>query len=110
MGSEQVAAVLRQSGSDVRLIVARPVNEPSPLPTPHAVVPTHQLDEHLAQINNILHNEMGYMELSEDNLVSEQHGLGIVQVHQVYCRETKSVHLVEIISKLTWGYDWERYW
>lgn len=30
MGSEQVAAVLRQSGSHVRLVVARPVEPTSP--------------------------------------------------------------------------------
>lgn len=30
MGSEQVAAVLRQSGSHVRLVVARPVEPSSP--------------------------------------------------------------------------------
>ena len=48
MGSEQVASVLRQSGSHVRLIVARSVTEPFPPSHPHApIVPTHQLDEHL---------------------------------------------------------------
>lgn len=56
MGSEQVAAVLRQSGSHVRLVVARPV-EPSsaPLDSHAPVVPTkllgdpEELDRHLVQ-------------------------------------------------------------
>ncbi|XP_078318993.1 multiple PDZ domain protein-like isoform X4 [Crassostrea virginica] len=76
MSSEQVAAVLRQSGREVRLIVARPVNEPSPYPTPHApVVPTHQLDEHLQQINAVLHGEhMGQH-------MPEELAAGMIQVH-----------------------------
>ncbi|XP_052777206.1 multiple PDZ domain protein-like isoform X3 [Mya arenaria] len=53
--SEQVAQVLRQAGSHVRLIVARPINEPSGLPTPEApIVPTIQLDEHMEQIVSML--------------------------------------------------------
>ncbi|XP_073994431.1 multiple PDZ domain protein-like isoform X3 [Rhodnius prolixus] len=59
MGSEQVAAVLRQSGSRVRLVVARPVEPTSPdyqsLDSHAPVVPTKiladpdQLDRHLVQ-------------------------------------------------------------
>ncbi len=48
MGSEQVASVLRQSGSHVRLIVARSVIEPLPSSQPSVrIVLTNQLDEHL---------------------------------------------------------------
>lgn len=78
MSSEQVAAVLRQSGREVRLIVARPVNEPSPYPTPHApVVPTHQLDEHLQQINAVLHGEHMGQHMPEELTA------GMIQVHMV---------------------------
>lgn len=78
MSSEQVASVLRQSGSEVRLIVARPVNEPSPYPIPHApIVPTHQLDEHLQQINALLHGEHFNQQMAE-----ELAG-GMIQVHMV---------------------------
>ncbi|XP_061191838.1 multiple PDZ domain protein-like isoform X8 [Saccostrea echinata] len=76
MSSEQVAAVLRQSGSEVRLIVARPVNEPSPYPIPHApIVPTHQLDEHLQQINALLHGDHFSQQMADD-LAG-----GMIQVH-----------------------------
>ena len=55
LGSEQVATVLRQSGSHVRLIVARSVTEPFPMSHPHApIVPTEQLDEHLHQLYSAL--------------------------------------------------------
>ncbi|XP_013421813.1 multiple PDZ domain protein isoform X5 [Lingula anatina] len=51
MGSEQVAAVLRQSGSHVRLVVARGVTEPPTAQNPLApIVPTHELDEHLQHL------------------------------------------------------------
>ncbi|KAL1129915.1 hypothetical protein AAG570_012859 [Ranatra chinensis] len=59
MGSEQVAAVLRQSGSHVRLVVARPVEPTSPdyqaLGSHAPIVPTKiladpdELDRHLVQ-------------------------------------------------------------
>ncbi|XP_054277487.1 multiple PDZ domain protein-like isoform X4 [Macrosteles quadrilineatus] len=59
MGSEQVAAVLRQSGSHVRLVVARPVEPTSPeyqaLDSHAPIVPTkllgdpEELDRHLVQ-------------------------------------------------------------
>lgn len=59
MGSEQVAAVLRQSGSHVRLVVARPVEPTSPdyqaLASHAPIVPTkvlgdaEELDRHLLQ-------------------------------------------------------------
>jgi hypothetical protein len=60
MGSEQVAAVLRQSGTHVHLIVARGVAEPADDFPPHApVIPTHQLTDHLRQLNEalLLHGE-----------------------------------------------------
>ncbi|KAJ8305992.1 hypothetical protein KUTeg_016537 [Tegillarca granosa] len=86
MGSDQVATVLRQSGSHVRLIVARPVPEPSPKPMPQApVVPTHQLDEHLRQINNLLDSseEINVNYYTEDQIHLPQiMGIeGMVTVH-----------------------------
>ncbi|XP_071117082.1 multiple PDZ domain protein-like isoform X2 [Haliotis cracherodii] len=84
MGSEQVALVLRQSGSNVRLIVARSVMEPPPFQIPHApVVPTHLLDDHLDQINAIMAMD------SQENLdmrMQEEQSIrnimaGQVQVH-----------------------------
>ena len=58
MGSEQVASVLRQSGAHVRLIVARAVSDTSASQVEHAphapLVPTHQLDEHLHELNEAL--------------------------------------------------------
>lgn len=51
MSSEQVASVLRQSGSHVRLVVARAVMEPAPNPVAHApIIPTNQLDEQLQNL------------------------------------------------------------
>lgn len=87
MGSEQVASVLRQSGSHVRLIVARPVLEPSPIPVPHApIVPTHQLDDHIQQINRFLEGT-DIQAISEDQLqqqIQQQQSMdGLVQVHIV---------------------------
>ncbi|KAL5021229.1 hypothetical protein ScPMuIL_000384 [Solemya velum] len=73
MGSEQVASVLRQSGSHVRLIVARPISEPPSIPIPHApIVPTHTLDEHLQQLNSMMEVDCFDVELQKDN-----QGLGI---------------------------------
>ncbi|XP_036368376.1 multiple PDZ domain protein isoform X4 [Octopus sinensis] len=55
MSSEQVASVLRQSGSNVRLIVARAINEPTLQINPSApIIATVQLDERLQQINSAL--------------------------------------------------------
>ena len=59
MGSEQVAAVLRQCGSCVRLVVARPVEPSSPdaLGSQAPIVPTkilgdpEELERHLLQSN-----------------------------------------------------------
>ena len=88
MGSEQVAAVLRQSGSHVRLIVARPIIEPSTISSPNApIVPTHQLDQHLQHIHSLLDkNEI----IREKDMVEQTPGLiaqqGFqerVQVHPV---------------------------
>ena len=87
MGSEQVAAVLRQSGAHVRLIVARGVMEPSPDAPAHApIIPTHQLDDHLHMLNATLiavdHEHMA--QLAENGLPQ---GLGsediMAQIHQV---------------------------
>ncbi|XP_060069918.1 multiple PDZ domain protein-like, partial [Ylistrum balloti] len=95
MGSEQVASVLRQSGSHVRLIVARPVLEPSPIPVPQApIVPTHQLEDHIQQINRFLEGtdiqtikaathlyylppEFPEVEYFDVNLMKDDQGLGI---------------------------------
>ncbi len=59
MGSDQVAAVLRQCGSAVRLVVARPVEPTSPdsLTSQAPIVPTkilgdpEELERHLVQSN-----------------------------------------------------------
>ncbi|XP_046567943.1 multiple PDZ domain protein-like isoform X6 [Haliotis rubra] len=84
MGSEQVALVLRQSGSHVRLIVARSVMEPPPFQIPHApVVPTHLLDDHLDQINAIMamdSQENLDMRMQEEQSISNIMA-GQVQVH-----------------------------
>ena len=94
MGSEQVASVLRQSGSHVRLIVARGVSEPSQHRDPNApVVPTHQLDEHLHHLYNALmaadaqHNPYMFALMQEhmDQLPAEGEYVS-AQVHEV--RET----------------------
>ncbi|XP_076440224.1 multiple PDZ domain protein-like isoform X11 [Babylonia areolata] len=58
MSSEQVALVLRQSGSHVRLIVARSIYEPPPFQIPNApIIPTSQLDDHVAHINALMEQE-----------------------------------------------------
>jgi hypothetical protein len=85
-GSEQVAQVLRQAGSHVRLIVARPINEPQSVPTPDApIVPTIQLDQHLEQIMSMLDKQDQMLienQIEQQNLVQK----GMVEhaeVHQV---------------------------
>ena len=73
MGSEQVAAVLRQAGSHVRLIVARPVTEPPSQPDMSApVVPTESLDVHLQQINNILDGNPEIIPMTEEQIQMQQ--------------------------------------
>lgn len=68
MGSEMVASVLRQSGSHVRLIVARGVTEPFPSTLPQApIVPTHTLDENLRHLYAAL--------LAGDNQEQEQYDM-----------------------------------
>jgi len=55
MGSEQVASVLRQSGTHVHLIVARGIIEPPVDFPPYApIIPTVELTEHLRQLNEAL--------------------------------------------------------
>ncbi|XP_052068702.1 multiple PDZ domain protein-like isoform X7 [Mytilus californianus] len=87
MSSEQVAQVLRQSGSQVRLIVARPILEPPTMQIPHApIVPTHQLDEHLHQINTLLDTTETIPDMADSHQQQQQfnQGMGmdgIVQVH-----------------------------
>ena len=100
MGSEQVAAVLRQAGSHVRLIVARGVNEPFPPAHPHApIVPTHQLDDNLHQLYAmLLVAESG--DMAEYNMLppelqqqmQEMQALGLqhpAQIHQVWTQHGK---------------------
>lgn len=71
MSSEQVASVLRQSGSHVRLIVARAIIEP-PLEINYAapIIPTQQLDERLQQLNTLLSGEteqvLDYIQLMQN--------------------------------------------
>ena len=62
MGSEQVASVLRQSGTHVRLIIARGVLEPSTEFPPYApIIPTQQLSEHLQHLNAVLADYQDYI-------------------------------------------------
>ncbi|KAK3767827.1 hypothetical protein RRG08_053970 [Elysia crispata] len=69
MGSEQVALVLRQSGSHVRLVVARSVMEPPQYQLPHApVIPTHQLEDHMEHFNAVMAMEAGEHEQHLHNL------------------------------------------
>ena len=106
MSSEQVASVLRQSGSHVRLIVARAIIEP-PLEINYAapIIPTQQLDERLQQLNTLLSGEteqvLDYIQLMQNQheiqerliaanneMITEtqqsgQEFLETVQVHQV---------------------------
>jgi len=75
MGSEQVASVLRQSGTHVHLIVARGIMEPTVDFPPYApVIPTVELTEHLRQLNEalLLHAQdfPGYIVPPEDGMVS----------------------------------------
>lgn len=80
MGSEQVAAVLRQCGSCVRLVVARPIEPTSPdALTSHApIVPTRilgdpdELERHLIQSNGYS-NHYGV----DGSMVSESMGSGM---------------------------------
>lgn len=53
MGSEQVATVLRQSGAQVRLIVARPVPDSDSKTTGSEapIIATDTLDEYLENLN-----------------------------------------------------------
>lgn len=87
-GSEQVAQVLRQAGSHVRLIVARPIIEPQSIPTPDApIVPTIQLDRHLEQIVSVLdkHDQMlieNQAEMDHQSLLQKRM-LEHAEVHQV---------------------------
>lgn len=63
MSSEQVAAVLRQCGRQVRLIVARPVGDPSDPATRAAdfpLVPTAQLDEYVRRVADALDRGADY--------------------------------------------------
>jgi len=75
MGSEQVASVLRQSGTHVHLIVARGIIEPTMDFPPYApVIPTTELTEHLRQLNEalLLHAQdfPGYIVPPQSELVS----------------------------------------
>lgn len=94
-GSEQVAQVLRQAGSHVRLIVARPINEPQSVPTQDApIVPTIQLDQHLEQIMSVLEKQdqmliENQVELEQQNMVQK----GMV--------EHAEVHQVRVVKCLT---------
>lgn len=54
MGSDQVATVLRQSGAQVRLVVARPTDEPSQSQQRRdnpAIILTATLEDYLDNLN-----------------------------------------------------------
>ncbi len=90
MGSEQVASVLRQSGSHVRLIVARGVGEPLPPSHPHApVVLTTQLDDALQHlyamlvaVDNLEYANSAMLAHGDANMKQNEF---LAQVHQVCC-------------------------
>ena len=68
LNTEEVAAVLRQSGAHVRLIVARNVDSVPDIPDPVApVIPAGQLDEHLMSLNQM----MEFSRLSSEADLSE---------------------------------------
>ncbi|BFY99407.1 hypothetical protein BsWGS_02447 [Bradybaena similaris] len=82
MSSEQVALVLRQSGSHVRLVVARSVHEAPQFQIPQApIIPTHQLEEHMEHFNAVMAMEAGEHEQHLHNL-HLQHQLQQYQLHQ----------------------------
>uniref|UniRef100_A0A8D8SWY8 Patj homolog n=1 Tax=Cacopsylla melanoneura TaxID=428564 RepID=A0A8D8SWY8_9HEMI len=80
MGSEQVASVLRQSGSHVRLVVARPVEPTAPdfqsLDCEAPIVPTKllndpvELDRHLIQCGypQVALNQSAQLDMSREDL------------------------------------------
>lgn len=88
-GSEQVAQVLRQAGSHVRLIVARPINEPQGIPTPGApIVPTIQLDQHLEQIMSMLEKQdqmliENQLDMENQQNLMQKEMLERAEIHQV---------------------------
>ena len=107
MGSEQVAAVLRQSGSHVRLIVARPIIEPQSIPTPNApIVPTHQLDQHLQEIHALLDKQEMIIETSIEQqqpqppgMIQQQGGmLEHAQVHPVSSQVIGSINILDAVD------------
>ena len=84
MGSEQVAAVLRQSGTQVRLIVARPIEPSSPdyrgVSSSAPIVPTkilgdpEELDRHLAM------HQQQQQQLHHQQQQQQNHGGNVVIV------------------------------
>ncbi|XP_066905977.1 multiple PDZ domain protein isoform X3 [Halyomorpha halys] len=107
MGSEQVAAVLRQSGSHVRLVVARPVEPTSPdyqaLGSQAPIVPTkiladpEELDRHLVQ--------NGYPQVTYNtptpNVEPFDNPFMFHQEGELQVREQDPRHLVDVIPGLT---------
>lgn len=107
MGSEQVAAVLRQSGSHVRLVVARPVEPTSPdyqaLGSHAPIVPTkiladpEELDRHLVQ--------NGYPQVTYNtptpNVEPFDNPFMFHQEGELQVREQDPRHLGDVIPGLT---------
>ncbi|XP_064625548.1 multiple PDZ domain protein-like isoform X16 [Lineus longissimus] len=91
MGSEQVAAVLRQAGSHVRLVVARAIHEPPPVQNPTApIIPTHQLDEHLQRLfsadstEHLDQYEHYANDRNHDGHVSGSNSMGFIEQAEVH--------------------------
>jgi len=85
-GSEQVAQVLRQAGSHVRLIVARPINDPNTIhmPTTGApIVPTIHLDEHIEEIMAAIEKQDTMKKQEQKRNYLEKGELAKAQVHEV---------------------------
>ncbi|KAK7101023.1 multiple PDZ domain protein-like isoform X2 [Littorina saxatilis] len=106
MSSEQVALVLRQSGSHVRLIVARSIYEPPPFQIPNApIIPTSQLDDHVAHINSLMdqesRNAQAHHAMDEHSQQMQLHPhlssvMGQVQVHPQPYEVASEVPEVEV--------------
>lgn len=101
LGSDQVASVLRQAGSQVRMVVARPI-EPSSVNfqtiTSNApIVPTKILTDPEELDRQLLQN--GYSQicnLSQSNLSYEQQEITQIQLNDIDCTEINVLNTIDI--------------
>lgn len=86
LGSEQVAAVLRQSSAVVRLVVARCILEPLPhLNMPLApVILTSQLEDHLHHV--VTNGDLvDYHTPADDNNTEASHAWDSCVIARIHC-------------------------